>query len=306
MHPLMDPATGRTWRRAGRPIYETYSKLFNLGTHGWMNVQSCHLNFPFGTEEQTVALHNSITCLLPYLPALTASSPVYEGKLGPLVDNRLGFYGRNQERFPLHAGDVVPEYMTGYAQYKREILSPIYRTLARVPEAARLRHEWVNSRGAIVRFMRDAIEIRILDTQECVRMDIACALFIRAALTTLTRELLEGKWSLPDRANLIEDYRAVVRQGRNAPVTASLWGERRPRNAGRLLLDLLERSSTDAEAGAVPYFGLVQRRLTHGSLSERIRARLLRSRKADPSPDRIRAVYSELADCLEANEPWTS
>ncbi len=308
MHPLMDPAAGKTWRRSGRAIYETYGRLFNLKAHGWMNVQSCHLNFPFGTEAETVALHNAITCLLPYLPALTASSPVVEGKLGPAVDNRLTFYRHNQERFPLNAGDVIPEYMTGYAQYKRDILKPIYSALAAVPEASRLRHEWVNSRGAIVRFMRDAIEIRILDTQECVRMDIACALFVRACLITLTRELLEGKWSLPERAALIADYESVIAQGGRAQVTATHLkaGGRTPGSAKRLLLHLLERSSGDAESGSVPYLGLVQRRLERGSLSERIRAKLVRGSKGDPSPDRIRAVYTELADCLEANEPWTS
>ena len=51
-----------------------------------MNVQSCHLNLPFGDEEETVAMHNAAACLLPYLPALTASSPMYDGRLGPLVD----------------------------------------------------------------------------------------------------------------------------------------------------------------------------------------------------------------------------
>jgi hypothetical protein len=30
-----------------------------------------------------------------------------------------------------------------------------------------LRHEWVNARGAIARFDRSAIEIRVLDVAEC-------------------------------------------------------------------------------------------------------------------------------------------
>jgi gamma-glutamyl:cysteine ligase YbdK (ATP-grasp superfamily) len=90
MHPFMRPAEGRLWRRSGRRIYETYDRVFGVRGHGWLNLQSCHLNLPFGhTEEETVRLHNAVACLLPYLPALAASSPVVEGRPGPAVDNRL-------------------------------------------------------------------------------------------------------------------------------------------------------------------------------------------------------------------------
>lgn len=304
MHPWMDPAQGKTWKRSGRAIYETYSKLFNLKTHGWMNVQSCHLNLPFGSEAETVALHNAITILLPYLPALTASSPVYEGRLGPAVDNRLVFYRHNQARFPLHAGDVIPEYMTSYRRYRGDILRPIYQALAEVPEAARLRHEWVNSRGAIVRFMRDAIEIRVLDTQECVRMDVACAVFVRACLVGLTRELLAGERDLPERTELIADYGAVVERGGAAEVGGGglVSGVV---DARSLLLALLERYAADVEPGGEPYLRLAEDRLRRGCLSERIRAALTRGRKTEPSQADLRALYTELADCLERNEPWT-
>lgn len=305
MHPLMNPATGRTWSRSGRRIYETYAKLFDLGGHGWMNVQSCHLNFPFGSERETVAMHNAMVCLLPYLPALTASSPVYEGKLGPHVDNRLTFYRHNQKRFPLHAGDVIPEYMEGYAQYRRDVLQPIYRSLAATPEAAPLRHEWINSRGAIVRFMRDAVEIRVLDTQECVRMDIACAVFVRAAVRTLTRELLERRLTLPDHRILVADYDAVVAGGSKAAVAAPhLRAGGKAVAARRVLHGLRDRSAQSAEAGAGPYLDLVKNRIDRGNLSELIRSELTRGRRNPPQAERIRALYSELADCLDANEPW--
>ena len=36
-----------------------------------------------------------------------------------------------------------------------------------------LQHEWLNSRGAIARFDRNAIEIRVLDIQECPVADLA-------------------------------------------------------------------------------------------------------------------------------------
>ncbi|MGD8867928.1 MAG: glutamate-cysteine ligase family protein, partial [Gemmatimonadales bacterium] len=107
MHPFMRPADTTLWRRAGRAIYETYAGLFPIRQHGWLNVQASHINLPFDSEAKTVAMHNALVCLLPYLPALAASSPIYEGKIGPALDNRLEFYKENQRRFPVITGQVV-------------------------------------------------------------------------------------------------------------------------------------------------------------------------------------------------------
>jgi hypothetical protein len=140
--------------------------------------------------------------------------------------------------------------MSSRRQYKREVLGRIYAELAQLPEAALLRHEWMNSRGAIVRFMRSAIEIRILDTQECVRMDVACAALVIATLEGLTAKILNGEWTLPDRAALIADYNATVHRGGKASVEAphvKAWlGLRRVRSAAEALRLLAENySETD-------------------------------------------------------------
>lgn len=302
MHPWFDPAQGRTWKRSGRRIYETYAKLFDLRGHGWMNVQSCHINLPFGTEAETVALHNAIVCLLPYLPALTASSPMFEDAFGPDVDNRLSFYRGNQRRFPSVTGEVIPEYMTSLQQYKRDVLGAIYAELAPVSLAAPLRHEWMNSRGAIVRFMRSAIEIRVLDTQECVRMDVACAALVIATLKGMTARILSGEWGLPNRAVLIADYNATVHAGGKAQVEAphvrSWLGARRVRSAGEALRLLAENCAETDD-----YLTLALARLEQGNLSERIRKKLARG-KTTPSRDRVHGLYSELAECLKGNEIW--
>jgi len=303
MHPFMRPEEGRIWRRSGRPIYATYDRVFGIGGHGWMNLQSCHLNLPFGeTEAETVRLHEAIRALLPYLPALAASSPVVEGKLGPAVDNRLTYYGGNQRRVPRIAGDVVPEPMTSYAAYKRDVLGAIYRDLRAIPEAARLRHEWVNSRGAIVRFVRDAIEIRVLDTQECPAMDVAIAAFVRGALAHLVRRLEAGDLAPPAQAALVADYRRAVAEGRAARTEAGHLAPAGGR-AGDLLAGLLDGAREELAADERPYLDRVAERLAGGNLSERIRARL------EPLPERrreaaLREIYEELAACLDANRPW--
>ncbi len=311
MHPFMRPSDSALWPRAGRAIYQTYARLFPIQGHGWMNVQSCHINLPFGSEQETMLLHNAISCVMPYLPALCASSPAYEGALGPFVDNRLAFYRTNQRRIPHISGEVVPEFMESYAQYRRDILGRIYQKLDRIKGAARLRHEWVNSRGAIMRFSRRAIEIRTLDSQECVKMDVAIASFVRALLRRMVAWLREGRLTLPAHKMLVSDFDRVVEKGGEARVSAehlTPWplAGRGKRTAQRVLLALL-----DAAGDAVPkperlYLPLVEQRLRQGNLSETIRRQVRKS--GGRSAARQRAVlgdiYRELAGCLDANTPW--
>jgi gamma-glutamyl:cysteine ligase YbdK (ATP-grasp superfamily) len=311
MHPFFDPAEGRTWRRAGRQVYDAYARLFDVQRHGWMNVQSCHLNLPFGEEEETVAMHNAAACLLPYLPSLTASSPVYDARLGPLVNNRLGFYRANQARFPEIAGDVIPEYVRSLADYRTRILGPIYRRVRATPGGEPLRHEWVNSRGVILRFMRSAVEIRILDTQECVKMDAACAAVTRAALRVMTAELREGRWRLPEHGALVADFGLVVAEGRAAPVEAPhlrdwLGLAGRGLTAKKVMRAVAARASDALARSERAYLPLVEARLDQGNLSERIRKKLLRWADGEGKLPvaKIVPVYGELQRCLETNQVW--
>jgi carboxylate-amine ligase len=274
-----------------------------------MNVQSCHINLPFGGEEETMLLHNAIACLLPYLPALSASSPVYEGQLGPYVDNRLAFYRNNQSGVPSITGDVVPEFMFSFRQYRREILGRIYRDLRRIDGTERLRHEWVNSRGAIMRFWRDSIEIRTLDVQECVAMDIAVACFVRGTLSLMVRWLREGRMRLPPHAMLVDDFRRAIERGSKAQVEASHLREalrfsKRDLSPIAILRELLGECPTATPAAERRYLVLVEDRLRRGNLSERIRARLVRLRGDQRRAETIRGIYRELAECLETNTPW--
>jgi carboxylate-amine ligase len=307
MHPFMRPDETQLWRRAGRRIYGTYDRIFGIAGHGWLNVQASHVNLPFGTEDQTMRLHNAIACLIPYLPALSASSPIYEGRIGPHVDNRLAFYRDNQRRIPLIAGAVVPELVGSFREYRRRILKPIYRALDDVPGGDTLQHEWVNSRGAIMRFMRRAIEIRVLDMQECVKADIAVAVFIRAVLRWMVARLEDGSMALPDHHVLVSDLTAVIERGRAANVEAPHVKGTRTRTAR----DVLESLAAHSEAHVAPaeraYLPLVADRIDQGNLSERISSRVRRDANRSGPKQRaaIREVYEELARCLRTNRPWT-
>ncbi len=308
MHPFMHPSETRLWPRAGQRIYRTYARIFDIHQHGWLNVQATHVNLPFGSERETMALHNAIACLIPYLPALAASSPIFEGKLGPAVDNRLAFYRVNQRRFPSITGQIVPEFVGSYREYRRRILKPIYRALDHVVDGQIIQHEWVNSRGAIMRFMRDAIEIRVLDTQECIKADVAIAAFIRSVLRHMTKQTLHGDTRLPDHRVLVADLDAVIRHGLAANVMAPHIRVRRQRaRTARHVLDhLLSVAADEVPKTERRYLPIVEARVSRGNLSERIR-RTVRRRAPRPGRRRrevITGIYEELATCLQDNVTW--
>jgi gamma-glutamyl:cysteine ligase YbdK (ATP-grasp superfamily) len=308
MHPLMRPSDTTLWSRGGRSIYETYARVFDIRQHGWLNVQSCHVNLPYGkSERDLVSVYNAAACVLPYLPALAANSAIVEGRIGPHLDNRLAFYAKNQRRIPEITGDVVPEPITSTADYRARILGGIYGALAHHPGAARLRHEWVNSRGAILRFTRHALELRILDIQECVRMDVAIAVFARAAIRHVARELDSGGMALPEHGMLVRDFRRVVAEGRAAGVRARhlLRGRAGGRSAGDVLAALHEQCIADCTTAERPYLDLAAERLSRGSVSELVRRRVRPSRAGERVPAaKVREVYGELIAALEHNRPW--
>jgi carboxylate-amine ligase len=308
MHPFMRPEDTELWRRAGRRIYRTYDRIFGIGGHGWLNVQASHVNLPFGTEAETMRLHTAIACLIPYLPALAASSPIYDGKIGPFVDNRLAFYRHNQRRIPTVTGSVVPEMVGSFREYRGRILKPIYRALDGVPDGHVLQHEWVNSRGAIIRFMRRAIEIRVLDVQECVRSDVAIALFVRGALQWLVDRLRDGELTPPAQTVLVHDFNTVIRDGSKAAVAAPhLRSRGRPLGTARRVLEqLAEHVAEHTPEAERVYLPILQGRITRGSLSEQIAAAVRRHAARSGARRRgvIRDVYEELATCLRSNTPW--
>jgi glutathione synthase/RimK-type ligase-like ATP-grasp enzyme/gamma-glutamyl:cysteine ligase YbdK (ATP-grasp superfamily) len=311
MHPWMDPAGARLWRRSNTAIYDTYARVFDVRTHGWMNVHAAHLNLPLGREDEAVALHNAAALLLPYLPALAASSPVHDGRLQEAEDGRMRWILDHQRAIPESQGEIVPEFIESLADYRKRILGEMYTALDRFPDSGRIRHEFLNARGAVIRFSRKALEIRVVDTQECVKMDVAIAVFVRSALRHLTRQLLTGRVALPAHGILVADLRATVRDGSRARVFAPHIGDGPSRGADGsaaardVLRELLAGCRRAVRRDEAAYLELVEDVIEHGSLAERIRA-VLEPAASDPPRfrERTREVYEELARCLLANEPW--
>lgn len=132
VHPWMDPATEtRLWPHEYNDVYRTFDRIFGCSGHGWSNLQSTHVNLPFGDDEEFGRLHAAIRAVLPLIPALTASSPFLDGIEQPALDARLEAYRNNAKRVPEVAGLVVPEPVRSEQEYRDVILDPLYREIGR-------------------------------------------------------------------------------------------------------------------------------------------------------------------------------
>jgi hypothetical protein len=220
-------------------------------------------------------------------------------------------YWENARRVPSVAGAVVPESVRSRADYESEILEPIYRDLKPLDPAGTLRHEWVNGRGAIARFERGTIEIRVLDPQECPSADLAVAAAIARAAQALCERVLDGDatvgaLSTERLAALLErtvrDADWAMVEDRVLLESLGLARPGRARRASDLWLELLDRAPSrvweegrgerDAD-GRDPLETILNR----GTLARRILGR------AGPAPTRNRLVevYRELAGSLQEN-----
>ena len=157
-----------------------------------------------------------------------------------------------------------------------------------------LRHEWLNSRGAIARFDRQTIEIRLIDTQECAAADMAVA----RAIVAVVRTLYDGLWLDPailenqDGDRLAAILWACVHDGEGAIIEdreflGVLLPDPRPCSARELWWRLLERCQHRIDD---PLAVILER----GTLARR----LLQAGGPYPSRQSLRRTYAELCHCL--------
>ncbi|GIZ53741.1 carboxylate-amine ligase [Noviherbaspirillum aridicola] len=298
MHPRMDPRVETVlWPHGNEAIYRAYDRIFDSRSHGWANLQSMHVNLPFADDAQFARLHAAIRLVLPILPALAASSPLAEGRLTGWADYRMRVYCDNADDIPCIAGLVVPETVASRNEYEAAILAPMYDAIAPHDPEGVLRHEWLNSRGAIARFSRNAIEIRVIDTQECPQADLAVA----AACCHAVRALYEaGEHQLARQqdiptgalAAMLQDCMRDADQAHidNALYLSLLGYPRAQCSAGELWRHLAGPLLDDGG----PWAQALRVQLEHGPLARRLLQRL------GPAPDaaRIDGVYRSLCDCL--------
>ncbi|HMJ71442.1 MAG TPA: glutamate-cysteine ligase family protein [Cyclobacteriaceae bacterium] len=289
-HPTMDPLLHtKLWPHDKNEIYSIYNKIFDCRGHGWANLQSTHLNLPFNGDEEFGKLHSAIRVILPLLPALCASSTVLDGKLTEQLDARMWYYKHNQKAIPSITGSIVPEAVFTKEEYEQEIYSKIAIDIQPHNENDILDPVWVNSRGAMARFDRGSVEIRVMDIQECPAADMAIQRFVISALKKLVTV---------DRKNITTEALAtkldeVVYNGMDTMVTDRDWlavfNMKKPSSVREILGSLSDNNP------------VIQTILQQGNLSTRIR----KSLNGDLSKKSIHHTWQSLSKCLENNKMFT-
>ncbi|WP_437227437.1 glutamate-cysteine ligase family protein [Planctomicrobium sp. SH661] len=306
MHPWMDPAREmQLWPHEYHTVYETFDKIFDCRGHGWANLQSMHINLPFANDVEFGKLHAAIRLILPLLPALAASSPFKDGLQTGQLDSRLDVYRKNSKGVASIAGRVIPEQVFDQATYDREIFQRIFRDIAPYDPDEVLRDEFLNARGAIARFSRGAIEIRVIDLQECPQADLAIA-----ALTVEVLKLLIAEtWtpSAEQQSLSIDDLeptfiRAIDDAGNGVianPLYLRQFGIDTPSITLNQLWRKLYETVCSQHAGFAPQYGpALETILNEGCLAQRI----LNALATQTDRTSLQRVYRRLADCLAQGE----
>jgi carboxylate-amine ligase len=303
MHPWMNPLTEtRLWPHEYNAIYEAYNRIFNCQGHGWSNLQSIHLNLPFYDDAEFARLHTAVRLILPLLPALAASTPVMDGKITGIADNRLEVYRTNQKKIPLIAGDVIPEPAYSRNEYESRILLPLYAAIAPYDPEKTLQDEWLNSRGAIARFERNTVEIRLLDIQECPLADIGILFLIAQIIRALTEEQL-APFSHQQRfevLTLADILKKCIISAENTMIEnidylrVFDFTSPGPCRAKDLLCHLADRFIPASSHLKKPVVHI----LSHGTLS----ARITRHLGGDSRREKLKETYDELCRCLAAGK----
>lgn len=274
MHPLLTLDQTSYWDHEDKELYDIYNSLFDLNQHGWLNIQALQINVHYGSEAKMIGMFNRMRSLIPCLVAVTASSPFVEGRSTGRMDNRLFYYRQNQKRVPLICHDVVPERLES-RRHHDEIIESIYRDLRKIG-GDELCHEWIDSRGVIVRYHRECLELKACDEQECLRSDMAVTAFVLA--------LLRADLKLEDDHDALLDMNEeAIRKGTQScrPELLRLYGE-------------AWGAATPEERGYLP---LIKEHIEQGSIAE-----LMAQRVKDG--ETVRQVAKEMAVCLRNNAPF--
>ncbi len=274
MHPLLTLDQTTYWDHDEQEYYQAYDRLFNIRQHGWLNIQALQINYPYESPDDLVTAFNKIRSLIPYLVAVSASSPLVEGKTTSYMDNRLVYYRQNQAQIPEICHSIIPEKLDRMEDYVR-INQDIYEELKRC-QGEILCHEWVNSRGVIVRFTRKCLEVKAIDEQECLHSDMAISAFLLALLRS-DLELEE------EESHLLAMLEDAMRHG-----VAGMRPELEK------LLRIAQKSATIEE---MRYLPVVAKRIEQGSLAEVMAQRLKEGGEIEP-------MLAEMEWCLKENRPY--
>jgi carboxylate-amine ligase len=219
------------------------------------------------------------------------------------LDTRLEYYKTNQSKIPSITGRVIPEGVFSKRNYLNTIYEKIKTDIAPHDPDKVLDPVWVNSRGAIPRFDRGSIEIRIMDIQECPSADMAIITLVIDLLQALVNEKLTSTENQTriKTDTLVSIFDSCLIQGRETVIEnleyLKILGVEKPISVGELWKSIFERLiffTPSLKKWEQPQLETI---FNQGALSERI----LKALNNDFSEDNIKRVYRQLSGCLAQN-----
>jgi carboxylate-amine ligase len=263
------------------------------------------LNLPFYDDEEFAKLHAAIRLVLPILPALCASSPILDGTLTGLLDTRLKFYKTNQAKIPSITGRVIPEAVFSKRNYLNTIYEKIKSDIAPFDPNKELNPIWVNSRGAIPRFDRGSIEIRVMDIQECPAADLAALSLVIETIKALSGNLFvsletQMKWKTELLAQMLDQTIVSGQQARieNAEYLALFDFPDTKATAGELWQHILQHLLKHGHSSLDGFKKELNVIIKEGTLASRI----VNAIGKDQSQQHVASVYRKLCECLAQNK----
>jgi carboxylate-amine ligase len=224
-----------------------------------------------------------------------------------MLDTRLSYYKTNQQAIPSITGKVIPEAVFSKRQYFNTVYERIKADIAPFNSDDILDPVWVNSRGAIPRFDRGSIEIRIMDVQECPSADLAIQALVIETIRALTQEKFA---SMQDQMQLRTEILATMLDD-----VARGGSEVKLMNAEYLAVFGLQEGSTAGQAwrhiynqlgpqspGLSAWDNNLNALLNQGPLAKRI----LKALAGNSRPDELARVYRNLAECLARDSMFSA
>lgn len=302
-HPFFNPEVEtKLWPHENNPVYDAYNRIFGCKGHGWSNLQSTHINLPFANDEEFKRLHAAIRFLMPIIPGLTASTPIIGNGPTGFIDTRLNYYRNNQKKIPSLTGDLIPEILISKNDYSKNVFEKIYHDITPHDTDDILKHEWLNSRGAIARFDRNSIEIRIIDLQESPLADVSLSALIIETLHLLSEN--DNYLDLISEFNqntLVDIFTRAIVTGEMTSIREksylSVFGLENDTTISELWKHIHSLFKSDRKFMSDKQYLTSKEILGEGTLSTRI----LKMLDNNYSMENILVVYHQLEKCLNDN-----
>jgi carboxylate-amine ligase len=200
---------------------------------------------------------------------------------------------------------VIPEQVFTEDEYTQIIYKKIRNDIAPFDPEQILDPVWVNSRGAISRFDRGSIEIRLMDVQECPAADLAVATLVIETIKAIVAGKFidyatQVQWIPEQLASILaigiesaegcmitnREYLSVFGLQTHSATAGELWQH---------IYKTLVREGSEVLRSQRHSIDII---LTKGSLA----TRMIKSLAGDYSQENIHQLYRTLMRCLAENQ----